>query len=176
MKRLVAIVSVIVMCLMVAVASAGTVYINADNGKSVNVRSTPIGHCNNKIDGLAVGTPVEWIRREGDWSLIRFTHSTKKVQMEGYVMNRYITTNKNGAIKNTTKNMKSVTPFRATVTPSKPSGFVNVRAYPTKESRSIAKFYQGRSVAIVAMNNTWAKIYDPATKMDGYMMLRFLKY
>ena len=62
-----------------------------------------------------------------------------------------------------------------TVKPSTPGGFVNLRWGPSKSVAVMTKLYADAQVTVIAKDNTWAQVYDPATGYVGFMKLSFLK-
>lgn len=62
----------------------------------------------------------------------------------------------------------------ASVEPTLPAIDALVYQKPDQKSKVIARHESGYQVFIRAMNEDWARIYDPETKQEGYMLLEEL--
>ena len=170
-------------------------YVSTGNSGKLNVRSAPKTHTDNVITQLENGTRVVIIEYlNGDtWVKVEFPYKGK-IEI-GYVQNRYLSTTKpavtpakptvapaktsaNSASKPETlsfKAFKHVAPTTMTVRPSTPGGYVNLRWGPSKTVSVMTKLYADAQVIVIAKDNTWAQVCDPATGYVGFMMLSFLK-
>ena len=164
-------------------------YVNTGNTGKLNVRTAPMTHTNNVITKLENGTRVvimEYLENN-TWVKVEFPLDGKTAT--GYVQNRYLSVTKPAATpakpaaNNTNpttetlnfKKFKHTEPTIMTVKPSTPGGFVNLRWGPSKSVAVMTKLYADAQVTVIAKDNTWAQVYDPATGYVGFMMLSFLK-
>ena len=166
-------------------------YVDTGNSGKLNVRSTPKTRTDNLIAQLENGTRVVILAfYEGNsWVMVEFPQNGKTAT--GFVQNRYLSTEKPADVKPTAKpaatpaattaptldfkNFKHVEPKLMTVKPSTPGGFVNLRWGPSKSVSVMDKLYADAQVIMIAKDNTWAQVYDPASGYVGFMMLSFLK-
>lgn len=164
-------------------------YVATGNSGKLNVRSTPKIGTDNLITQLENGTRVVIIEylANNTWVKVEFPHKGK-IEI-GYVQNRYLsaskpavtpakpTVNKSATTAETLnfKKFKHVEPTIMTVKPSTPGGYVNLRWGPSKSVAVMTKMYADAQVVVIAMDNTWAQVYDPDTGYVGFMMLSFLK-
>ena len=162
-------------------------YVSTGNDGKLNVRSAPQTHTDNVMAKLENGTRVVILsfNDNNTWVKIEFELNGKTAT--GYVQNRYLSTTKPAATtakpaaSNTdeTLNFKKFEhleePITMTVKPSTPGGYVNLRWGPSKSVAVMTKMYADAQVVVIAKDNTWAQVYDPATGYVGFMMLSFLK-
>ena len=98
----------------------------------------------------------------------------------GYVMVRYLSTKKPAkaepATPTETIKYQAFTDadYYATVTPSTPTGYVNMRWAPTKNTPSHGMYRQGASLRVIAETSAWAQVLDESTMTCGFMMKKFL--
>lgn len=64
--------------------------------------------------------------------------------------------------------------YTVRVRPSTPGSFVHMRWAPTKAADPIRDYHQNDELLVIAQNNTWAQVVDPATGITGFMMRSFL--
>ena len=71
---------------------------------------------------------------------------------------------------------KGFTPayYTATVKPSNPSGYVNMRWAPSKSTSVHEVYYAGDMLQVIADNGTWCQVYDTSRNICGFMMKQFL--
>lgn len=193
MKKVLALVCALVLMLLPLTSMAATTkYVNTGNSGKLNVRKTPHTHSNNVVIKLENGTKVtvEDYYDGRTWAYISVSVNGKTYK--GYAMNRYLSDNKpaaqpakpsnnnNSSSSNSTaplsfKKFQHVAPVHMTVKPATPGGYVNLRWAPSKSVAVMAKMYADAEVVVIAKDNTWAQVYDPATGYVGFMMLSFLK-
>ena len=165
-------------------------YVSTGNSGKLNVRTSPKTYADNVITQLENGTRVVILEylENNTWVKVEFP---LKGEIEiGYVQNRYLIDTKPAAtpakpVANATtsatetlnfKNFKHVeNPFYMTVKPSTPGGYVHLRWGPSKSVAVMTKMYADVQVLVIAKDNAWAQVYDPATGYVGFMMLAFLK-
>lgn len=166
-------------------------YVYTENGKSLNVRAAPGGEV---IDQIAYGTPVTIFEYDpsGAWALIHYGPH----DLDGFVMVRYLVRQKpeskkpsgSGAVtpSKTTDDtldmvnaqfqmMQAVPPYAVQARPSRAGGFVNMRWAPSTDMRVIQRCYEGHDLLVIAQNNTWAQVKDPASGQVGFMVRKYLQ-
>lgn len=186
-KRSLALLCAIVLLATLAiplVAMAGTTkYVYTSNGKSLNMRKQPITHANNRIMHIPYGAKVtvDHYVENGSWAYIQY--SGKK----GYVMSRYLVSEKPPEKRTSSGSSSSssggssasyegfaATSYKATIRPSAPGGFVNLRWGPSKSVRILQRMYDGQEVEVIAQNKTWAQVRVTSNGSVGFIMRAFL--
>lgn len=159
---LLALVLVAALCaplLVSAYADAMVYYVNTANKKSLNMRSsTDLG--NNILTSIPNGAAVvvyEFLN-SNTWAHIGYGGR------DGYVMTRYLSLTPPSTQPSTTeslsfKDFKS-TYYLASVKPSTPSGYVNMRWAPSKSTAVHDIYYSGSTLQVIAESKTWCQVYD----------------
>ncbi len=179
--------------LFVSCASADwTMYVYTDNGRTLNVRTDPMGG-KNIIGRLEFGSPVSVrMTMANGWACIDYGGDV------AYVQSRFLVSSKPSrkpvtpstpstvpaAPANTTSALNSmnaefrtavkVAPFTVIARPSRASGWVNLRWAPTTEAERIATCPQGKELTVLAQTNSWYQVQDPVTGMIGFIMQKFV--
>ena len=173
---LLALVLVAALCaplLVSAYADAMVYYVNTANKKSLNMRSsTDLG--NNILTSIPNGAAVvvyEFLNNN-TWAHIGYGGR------DGYVMTRYLSLTPPSTQPSTTeslsfKDFKS-TYYLASVKPSTPSGYVNMRWAPSKSTAVHDIYYSGSTLQVIAESKTWCQVYDTQKNICGFMMKEFL--
>ena len=173
---LLALVLVAALCaplLVSAYADAMVYYVNTANKKSLNMRSsTDLG--NNILTSIPNGAAVvvyEFLN-SSTWAHIGYGGR------DGYVMTRYLSltppsTQPSTAESLSFKDFKS-TYYLASVKPSTPSGYVNMRWAPSKSTAVHDIYYSGSTLQVIAESKTWCQVYDTQKNICGFMMKEFL--
>ena len=173
---LLALVLVAALCaplLVSAYADAMVYYVNTANKKSLNMRSsTDLG--NNILTSIPNGAAVvvyEFLN-SNTWAHIGYGGR------DGYVMTRYLSltppsTQPSTAESLSFKDFKS-TYYLASVKPSTPSGYVNMRWAPSKSTAVHDIYYSGSTLQVIAESKTWCQGYDTQKNICGFMMKEFL--
>ncbi len=173
---LLALVLVAALCaplLVSAYADAMVYYVNTANKKSLNMRSsTDLG--NNILTSIPNGAAVvvyEFLN-SNTWAHIGYGGR------DGYVMTRYLSLTPPSTQPSTTeslsfKDFKS-TYYLASVKPSTPSGYVNMRWAPSKSTAVHDIYYSGSTLQVIAESKTWCQVYDTQKNICGFMMKEFL--
>ena len=173
---LLALVLVAALCaplLVSAYADAMVYYVNTANKKSLNMRSsTDLG--NNILTSIPNGAAVvvyEFLN-SNTWAHIGYGGR------DGYVMTRYLSltppsTQPSTAESLSFKDFKS-TYYLASVKPSTPSGYVNMRWAPSKSTAVHDIYYSGSTLQVIAESKTWCQVYDIQKNIGGFMMKEFL--
>lgn len=173
---LLALVLVAALCaplLVSAYADDMVYYVNTANKKSLNMRSsTDLG--NNILTSIPNGAAVvvyEFLN-SNTWAHIGYGGR------DGYVMTRYLSltppsTQPSTAESLSFKDFKS-TYYLASVKPSTPSGYVNMRWAPSKSTAVHDIYYSGSTLQVIAESKTWCQVYDTQKNICGFMMKEFL--
>ncbi|MEG0901929.1 MAG: SH3 domain-containing protein [Clostridia bacterium] len=66
--------------------------------------------------------------------------------------------------------------YLASVVPSNPSSFVNMRWAPNKSTKVQQIYYNAQTLLVIAENGTWSQVYDMENHKSGFMMSSFLRY
>ena len=173
---LLALVLVAALCaplLVSAYADAMVYYVNTANKKSLNMRSsTDLG--NNILTSIPNGAAVvvyEFLN-SNTWAHIGYGGR------DGYVMTRYLSltppsTQPSTAESLSFKDFKS-TYYLASVKPSTPSGYVNMRWAPSKSTAVHDIYYSGSTLQVIAESKTWCQVYDTQKNICGFIRKEFL--
>lgn len=166
---------------------ASTMYVKTENGKGVNVRSSPnLG--NNIIGSVAYGGSVL-----ADWSYAGNDGWTRVVwgsMGDGYIMSRYLVDYQPGPAPTPKKDQqkKAATPavdrsleaeltsekavaepFYIAARPSRTSGWINFRTGPATTTSRIRSMDGSTELTVLAETNNWYKALDPQTGKIGYI-------
>ena len=150
-----------------AMAESKNIYIVSENGKTVNLRSTPNGSV---ITRLGVGKPVTMINDLGNgWTKVSAKVDGKIVK--GYVMNEFLNEEDPTEVP---QNFVKVNRFKVTVAPSSgESGHVNLRAAATVNSTCLRYLQKGDVLTVIAESNAWYQVRT-AAGTNGYVVKAFV--
>ncbi|MBR6185757.1 MAG: SH3 domain-containing protein [Clostridia bacterium] len=198
MKKILA--AVLVLCLMATLAvpalaytawGTSIMYVKTDNGKSVNVRSSPnLG--DNVIGSAPYGHDVLV-----DWSYAGNDGWTRVVwgsMGDGYIMSRYLVDYKPGPYtpskeeqekadakaeqqkleKELASEKAVAAPFYIAARPSRPTGWVNFRTGPSTIASRIRTLDQGKELLVIAETTNWYKAQDAETGKTGYISKQYV--
>lgn len=192
MKKTVSILLVLALLLTAIPLSAlampnpfGDAWVKTANGKTVNARRTPTTSEDNIIKQVPYGAKVVILGYEKDmqWAWCNIGNGT-----EAYIMTRYLVRQNPGKYKPTDpekgtgkdadySSFKYLDePYTATVKPATPSGSISLRWAPSKNVKTIEKYYQGAELTVIAVGKDWCQVRDEETGYTGFMMSKFLKY
>ena len=160
-----------------ALASTNIFYVDTANHKTLNMRSACYRGDNiiASIPYRAEVTVYQFL--EGDtWALVEYNGQT------GYVMTRYLSGTRpssggsTGGGSSSSISYKDFIPtyYTASVKPSTPSGYVNMRWAPSKSTAVHEVYYSGDTLQVIADNGTWCQVYDASRNICGFMMKQFL--
>lgn len=188
-KRLIALVSVVMLItallpLTGATALIGPQYVSTANGKGLYLRTAPSTSAD-IILTIPFGAMVDsYEYYDNSWGYVSYNGNY------GYAMSRYFSSEKpsyrpspnptrapSGGGGSATGNMFNgfvKTSYYASVKPSTPSGFVNLRWAPSKNQAIEGTYYAGYSLKVLATNGTWSQVLDESTGTCGFMMSGFL--
>ncbi len=181
-KRILAL--LLLLLLLPSLALAQTMYVVTPNKKSVNMRSGPTLE-----DPVIVQIPYgEAVTNHNDFVGSSFLHCSYKGH-NGYIMARYLSTAKpkptpkpvNPTPKPTAQPTSMFDGFApqvylASVKPSNPSTYVNLRWGPSKSTPVQCVYYAGQTLLVLASNGSWCQVYDLNSHVSGFMMSSFLVY
>ena len=193
MKKIIAMMLTLVMlasaCIMLPTVSSAELlpmYVYTENGKTVNVRSTPDSSSNANIIGrLQYGEKVmvEFINSTG-WGVIMYKGH------EAYVMGRFLRDNPPGPkptqspeqkeaeerkteqdkLNKELKSEKEIAePYYIGVRATRTSGWVNFRVGPSKITSRIASLPDGKELIAIGETTNWFRARDPETQKVGYI-------
>lgn len=161
-----------------ALANVKTRYVYTANGKSLNMRSAPIAHANNKIQSVPYGAQVllESYVNGGTWAYVSYNNKA------GYVMTRYLTDvqpqNVQPAPEEESHEVSyegfEPASYNVLVRAATPGSYVNLRWGPDKITPVHQRVNDGTMLCVIAQNKHWAQVQDPSTGAVGFMMRAFL--
>lgn len=170
-----------VMLPLAALANMQYRYVYTSNGKSLNLRSAPVTHANNRVTHIPYGAKVavDSYVNNSTWAYVKYNG------MWGYVMTRYLVKNPPApkpVFNNTTGtntgaaefNGFVATSYKAAVRPSTPGGFVNLRWAPSKSEGIQARLTDGQILEVISENKTWAQVRVADTGAVGFIMRAFI--
>ena len=177
-------------------ASEGYYYVYTENGKGLNVRSTPGGQT---VGSLKYGTRVYCYYRDGGngWALIDYYYNNPGYgygTYAAYISSRYLRKNKpparnSGSSSSSSssasadvaaeidaefKSAKKVTPFVVTLRPTRASGWVNLRWAPSKSAQLMATYKQNEKLLVIKETNNWYQVEDQDTGDVGFINKQFV--
>ena len=182
-KTLAALAAALLLVAVAACASAQTMYVDTPNGRALNLR--------NSDDEVIAQIPNRTALEIYDRSYIDSERVIVDYKgREGYVYLRYLSTTRPAASGSSSGSasssssgsgttvfdgMKRVSPYTASVCPSTPTSFVNLRWAPSKSAAIQGVRYNGDTLTVLAENTYWAQVYDEETNTCGFMLKSFLK-
>lgn len=186
MKKLISLLlAVILLCSVAALASGsgfglGTMYVYTENGKGLNVRSTP-DVADNIIGSVKYGGAVNVTEFQGNWAVIEWGDTVAYVQkrfLQWYVPDP------RPAPRPTEKpddgkdaELRSEVPvdsIRLEARATRASGWVNMRIAPSKNTRRVQTCSDGTELIAFGETTNWFHVTDPATGNSGYIRKDFL--
>ena len=191
MKKLVALLTAVALLLtvMASFASAegtgfglGTMFVYTENGKGLNVRSSPeTGE--NIIGSLPYGASVDVTGFEGSWARIAYLGGPAWVQsrfLQWYAPGPRPapqpepdpgTEQMNAELQSEVSIPQTAMQAQA----GRASGWVNMRVYPSKETGRVQTCPDGAQLIAFAETTNWYHVTDPFTGNSGYIRKDFLK-
>jgi uncharacterized protein YgiM (DUF1202 family) len=180
----------------------GTQWVYTDNGKSLNVRSTP-STGNNVIGSLKYGADVMVVEMYSNgWAKILWGQSDYGEFGTAYVQRRFLvnhkpsskpsqsaapasSSSKTAAGTDYTKLFTAMNDefrtgklvpqqFNVYARPSRASGWVNLRWAPSLEAERIATCPQGKVLTVIAETRNWYQVRDPQTGMIGFISKQYV--
>ena len=158
----------------------GTMYVYTENGKSLNVRSTP-DTGDNIIGYLAYGAAVQVTEFQGNWAVIAWGDTV------AYVQSRFLQWYAPGpkpepqpqpteAPENAElRSEVSIPSLRVLAQATRSSGWANMRVAPSKNTRRVEACPDGTELVAFGETTNWYHVSNPATGNSGYIRKDFLK-
>ncbi|MBR3016894.1 MAG: SH3 domain-containing protein [Clostridia bacterium] len=206
-KQIISLALIVVMTAMLlpSLAAAdsyyGTQFVYTDNGKNLNVRSTP-SMGDNIIGSLKYGEEVTVVEMYSNgWAQILWKQSANGEFSVAYVQRRFLVNHKptslpvqpsaapaSGNTAAATDYAKLFTAmndefrtgklvsqqFNVYARPSRASGWVNLRWAPSLEAERIATCPQGKALTVIAETRNWYQVCDPQTGMIGFISKQYV--
>ena len=179
----------------------GTQYVYTDNGKTLNVRSSP-SMDNNCIGALPYGAEVTVMEMYSNgWAKILWEQNAYGEFGTAYVQRRFLVNHKPSSqpsqpavvpasgsaaagadyaklftAMNDEFRTGKLVPQQFTVyaRPSRASGWVNLRWAPSLEAERIATCPQGKVLTVIAETRNWYQVRDPQTGMIGFISKQYV--
>ncbi len=206
-KQIISLALIVVMTAMLlpslAVADSyyGTQYVYTDNGKGLNVRSSP-SMGDNIIGSLKYGAEVTVVEMYSNgWAQILWTQNAYGEFGAAYVQRRFLVNHKPtsqpvqtaaasasgntaaavdyakafSAMNDEFKTGKLVSrQFTVYARPSRASGWVNLRWAPSTEAERIATCPQGKALTVIGETKNWYQVRDLETGMIGFISKQYV--
>ena len=172
----------------------GSMYVNTANGKALRFRSSKSTSADNVLTEIPYGTKVYVLSWDGSWARIRYNSAV------GYVVQKHLSIARPepfetvvaqraqaAAVRQAERELKAAnarldrSKLRAVVeydvTVRVGVEEMTVTAYQKADLTSVpvAYYEDGARLTIQAQNRSWAKIYDGAADLTGYMLLEDLE-
>ena len=179
----------------------GTQWVYTDNGKSLNVRSTP-STGNNIIGSLKYGAEVTVVEMYSNgWAQILWQQNAYGEFGVAYVQRRFLVNHKptsqpaqpstvpaSGGTAATADLAKAFSamndefrtgklvakPFIVYARPSRASGWVNLRWAPSKDAEVLSTYRSGAQLTVIAETQSWYQVADPNTEATGFIMKNYV--
>lgn len=189
MKRLLSVLLVLMLLLPVIAAAEslgplglGTMYVYTQNGKSLNVRSTPTSG-DNIIGHVKYGGSVNVVGFYGDWAEISWGDTTAYVQKR--FLQWYVPKDKPKPTEDPDAQEKAqmqkekdseiaIDPIMVEVHATRASGWINMRQEPSKIAKRLDSFADGTLLQATGETNNWYHVTDPRTNKVGYIHKNFV--
>ena len=149
----------------------GTQWVYTDNGKSLNVRSTP-STGNNIIGSLKYGAEVTVVEiYSNGWAQILWEQNAYGEFGVAYVQRRFLVNHKPSSQP---ARPSTVPASGGTVATADLSGWVNLRWAPSTEAERIATCPQGKQLTVIGETRNWYQVQDPQTGMIGFISRQYV--
>ena len=192
----------VLLVLVAAVALADeTMWVYTKNGDIVRVRSSMSTKDKSNIIGyLRYGDPVTvYDRNFNGWALVEFDGYG-----DAYIMSRFLisyepapytplpgpgkkddpskktedTDTKNAStiqqMNSLVKAVKFVEPYTVTVRPTRASGWVYLRWFPSRSSEAVATFNSNYQLTVIAELKDWYQVQDPKDGRTGFVYKSYI--
>ncbi len=188
--------ALLVLCASAALAEeqGREMYVYTKNGKVLKVRSSMSAKDDSNVIGaLSYGTKVFTYGTQDGWALIDYGNQA------GYIMYRFLSKEKpapyqpsdsqekkssEASTKDATTvnqmntlaaSAKSVTPYTVTVRPTRASGWVHMRWFPSKNAKELDSFRANYQLTVIAELKDWYQVTDPATGKVGFIYKSYVQ-
>ena len=200
MKKLLGLMLAVMMLVLLASAalseSQGTdMYVYTKNGKVLKVRSSmSTENDSNVIGTLNYGQKVVIYGHRNGWAMIDYGNTT------GYIMYRFLVKEPPAPYKGSDNqkkqesagsstmdattvaqmnamvaSAKTVEPYTVTVRPTRASGWVYLRWFPSKSAAEMATFSGNYELTVIAELKDWYQVEDPATGRVGFIYKSYVQ-
>ena len=196
MKKIIGLVLAAVMLCMLTIPATAAVlekdmYVYTQNGKGLYVRSSmSTASKDNIIGSLPYGTKVHTYGGNfNGWTMIDYGDG------DAYVMYRFLTEKKPApytpspdpvpadTMNSTTvaqmnslvTSVRTVTPYTVTVRPTRASGWVYMRWFPSRNAEAMATYGANNELTVIAVLNDWYQVTDPETGMVGFIYKSYVQ-
>ena len=183
--------------------TTGSMYVYTANGKTLYMRKSPKSGAE-VLRNIPWGAKVTVISNNGSWACVNYNGTEGYVVRKYLVSKRPSkdskasssassttgsTSGKTSSGKIDTKKETSVLTVKAvkpedlmeldnaaeaSVEPTLPAEEALMYQKPDQKAKVIARYESGYEVFIRAMSEDWARVYDPETEKEGYMLLEEL--
>lgn len=181
---------VVFMAAAVAESQGTTMYVKTGDGDVLRVRSSMSTRDKSNIIGyLKYGQKVVIYGQKDGWAMIDYGNRT------AYVMYRFLVKTQPGPfdpsnpgttadtrafstvaqLNTLTTTAKAVTPYTVVVRPTRASGWVYLRWFPSRASKEIEIFNGYHEVTVIAELKDWYQVSDPATGAVGYIYKSYVQ-
>ncbi len=166
-----------------ALANPASMYVYTSNGKALHMRKTMVTGANNVVADIPYGAVVDVLSVvNATWAKCMYNNKT------GYCMRRYLvadqpaahqksqpdTPAKTVALTNSMFSGMAACYYTATVRPTHPTGFVNLRWAPSTSAKIHDKYFADAQLVVMAQNKDWCQVLDQENNVMGFMMRSFL--
>ena len=145
-----------------------TMWVNCENGKTLNVRVEPSMKAK-ALYRVECGTKLT-VSETGDRDWVRAYADGKEA---GYVMKKFLVSEKPGKYEITERedNFRAVESYKVTALPrgKNTEESVGLRTKPNKTSKAIRRLMAGDTLEVIEVGKTWSKVVDPQTGKTGYV-------
>ena len=177
---------------MVSAFAAGTsiMYVKTDNGRPVNVRSSP------NLGDNVIGTAAYGQEVLTDWGYAGNDGWTRVIwgsMGDGYIMSRFLVDYNPGSAPNPASPTQTAeaqaeqrkleqelasetavaSQFYIVARPARTSGWVNFRSSPSTSTTRIRTLEEGKELIVVGETTNWYKARDPETNKVGYVAKQY---
>ena len=182
MKKVISLVLATMLLVLLASAalaeSQGTVmYVRTGDGKSLRVRSSmSTRDTTNVIGSLPYGAKVVTYGHMGGWAMFLVKYKPEHFDPDTPVPSadtRSFTTV--GQLNTLTANMKPVTPYTVVVRPTRASGWVYLRWFPSRAAKEITTYSGYHELTVINELKDWYQVSDPTTGAVGFIYKSYVQ-
>lgn len=150
-----------------------TMYVNTRNRLPLNVREQPSTNAK-KIGSLDHGAQVGVEEIKNGWASIVFgSHDDAYVKAEFLSATKPTTKKRTVTAASDSYASFETVSYDVVVTPTRATGFVNLRWIPDTKGRVIAKYFNGETLHVIAESRNWLQVFDEENMLCGFMMKKF---
>ena len=178
--------------------TTGSMYVYTANGKTLYMRKSPKSGAE-VLRNIPWGAKVTVISNNGSWACVNYDGTegyvvrkylvSKRPSRDGKASSSGSATGTTSSGKADTKNEKTTLTVKAVkpeelmeldiaaeafVEPTLPATEAMMYQKPDQKSKVLARYESEYEVFVRAMSEDWARVYDPETEKEGYMLLEEL--